>query len=332
MTMTLNIPRIDCSTDDAREAVQRLRRQLSPRGDVVSPEGRARTIAAFGEPLTPQQVVERICADVQCRGLDAVLEYTARLDGKTLAPGEVRVGRDELADGPRGGRSRPTCAPSAGSATTSSRSSRASSTATPHFRRGHGMRAGPALSPPASRRRLHPGRGGGLSVVAPDDGRARAGGGRRADRRGRAADEVRRLQRRPARGLPRAGRDRGPPRRRCPGGGGAGLRRRGHRGRRQDRRAGQPVRRAGEEAGLRRGRHRQHRRAERGRRHRRLDGRPALRRGRPDLAGRALPGREHPDHLGTRPHRPRGRRPGRRRSRPSAGATSRATASNASAP
>ena len=98
MTTTLNIPRIDCSTDDAREAVQRLRRQLSPRGDLVSPEGRARTVATFGEPLTPQQVVERICADVQCRGLDAVLEYTVKLDGKTLAPGEVRVGRDELAE------------------------------------------------------------------------------------------------------------------------------------------------------------------------------------------------------------------------------------------
>ena len=98
MTTTLNIPRIDCSTDDAREAIQRLRRQLSPRGDVVSPEGRARTIAAFGEPLSPQQVVERICADVQCRGLDAVIEYTAKLDGKTLAPHEIRVGRDELAE------------------------------------------------------------------------------------------------------------------------------------------------------------------------------------------------------------------------------------------
>ncbi len=98
MTSTLNIPRIDCSTDDAREAVQRLRRQLSPRGDVVSPEGRARTIAAFGEPLTPQQVVERICADVQCRGLDAVIDYTAKLDGKTLAPDEIRVGPDELAE------------------------------------------------------------------------------------------------------------------------------------------------------------------------------------------------------------------------------------------
>ncbi|HWE36988.1 MAG TPA: histidinol dehydrogenase [Isosphaeraceae bacterium] len=98
MATTLNICRIDCACDDAREAILGLRRQLSPKGNVVSPQGRARTIAAFGEPLTPQQVVERICADVQCRGLDAVLDYTARLDGVSLEPSAVRVGREELSD------------------------------------------------------------------------------------------------------------------------------------------------------------------------------------------------------------------------------------------
>src|SRR3954470_18783467 len=96
MTTTLNISRIDCARDDAREAIRELRRQLSPAGNVVSPQGRARTIAAFGEPLTPQQVVERICAEVQCRGLDAVLDYTARLDGVALEPEAVRVPADEL--------------------------------------------------------------------------------------------------------------------------------------------------------------------------------------------------------------------------------------------
>jgi histidinol dehydrogenase len=98
MATTLNICRIDCVRDDAREAILGLRRQLSPKGEVVSPQGRARTIAAFGEPLTPQQVVERICADVQCRGLDAVLDYTARLDGVALGPSAVRVAREELGD------------------------------------------------------------------------------------------------------------------------------------------------------------------------------------------------------------------------------------------
>jgi histidinol dehydrogenase len=96
MTTTLNICRIDCASTDAHAAIRELRQQLSPRGNVVSPQGRARTVAAFGEPLTPQQVVERICADVQTRGLDAVLDYTARLDGVTLDPASVRVSTDEL--------------------------------------------------------------------------------------------------------------------------------------------------------------------------------------------------------------------------------------------
>jgi histidinol dehydrogenase len=97
MSTTLNIGRIDCASEDAREAILDLRRQLSPKGNVVSPQGRARTIAAFGEPLTPQQVVERVCADVQCRGLEAVLEYTQKFDGVSLEPSDVRVSADELA-------------------------------------------------------------------------------------------------------------------------------------------------------------------------------------------------------------------------------------------
>jgi histidinol dehydrogenase len=63
---------------------------------VVSPQGQARTVAAFGEALTPQQVVERITRDVRERGLDAVLDLTARLDGVKLRQDEVRVSAAEL--------------------------------------------------------------------------------------------------------------------------------------------------------------------------------------------------------------------------------------------
>ena len=94
--LTLCIRRIDCASSDALAAIVELRRELSPRGNVVSPEGRARTVAAFGEPLTPVQVVERICFDVATRGLAAVLDYTRRLDGVALEPGTVRVSRPEL--------------------------------------------------------------------------------------------------------------------------------------------------------------------------------------------------------------------------------------------
>jgi histidinol dehydrogenase len=92
----LAIPRIDARTPEAAAQIAALRAKLSPSGDVVSEAGRKKTIEVFGEPLAPQQVVERICRDVKIRGLAAVLEYTAKLDGKTLAASELRVSAEEL--------------------------------------------------------------------------------------------------------------------------------------------------------------------------------------------------------------------------------------------
>ena len=66
-------------------------------------------------------------------------------------------------------------------------------------------------------------------------------------------------------GLPCPGCDRGLPHRRGPGRRRAGVRCSGYSGRGQDRRPGQPLRRTCQEAGLRRGRYRQHRRSQRGR-------------------------------------------------------------------
>src|SRR5262249_6709107 len=77
-------------------AITELRKELSPKGNVVSPEGKLRTIAVFGEELAPRQVVERICDDVATRGLDALLHYTRLLDRAPLEPGQFRVSADEL--------------------------------------------------------------------------------------------------------------------------------------------------------------------------------------------------------------------------------------------
>jgi histidinol dehydrogenase len=93
----LNILRIDTRRDDPRQAMAQLRRRLSPRGDVVSPEGRQRTIDVFGEPLAPAEVVERICRDVQQKGLAAVLEYSRRIDKADLTSETLRVPQEELA-------------------------------------------------------------------------------------------------------------------------------------------------------------------------------------------------------------------------------------------
>jgi histidinol dehydrogenase len=95
--MSIQIARIDTRSQNVELALAELRAKLSPRGNVVSEAGRRRTLEVFGEPLTPQQVVERICREVQANGLTAVLDYTAKLDKATLTPDSIRVSADELA-------------------------------------------------------------------------------------------------------------------------------------------------------------------------------------------------------------------------------------------
>lgn len=50
--------------------------------------------AVFGEPLTPDQAVARILADVRARGDDAVRDYSRRIDGAELA--DLRVPRERI--------------------------------------------------------------------------------------------------------------------------------------------------------------------------------------------------------------------------------------------
>lgn len=97
MSKPLAIRRIDTRRHDFRATLGELRERLSPRGNVVSEAGRRRTIEVFGEPLAPEQVVERICGDVRRRGLAAVLDYSARIDKAELAPATIRVPLEELA-------------------------------------------------------------------------------------------------------------------------------------------------------------------------------------------------------------------------------------------
>ncbi|WP_437186604.1 histidinol dehydrogenase [Planctomicrobium sp. SH668] len=94
--MALKISTIDCAHSNAAQLFADLRQKLSPQGNVVSPASRQRTIELFGEPLTPQQVVERICHDVRTQGLPALLHYTAKLDKKEHSPESLRVSLDDL--------------------------------------------------------------------------------------------------------------------------------------------------------------------------------------------------------------------------------------------
>ena len=74
-----------------------LREKLSPRGDVVSPRGRALTEQVFGAAISPVEVVQRICRDVRTNGTEAVLRYGAALDKAMLQRDELRVPADALA-------------------------------------------------------------------------------------------------------------------------------------------------------------------------------------------------------------------------------------------
>jgi histidinol dehydrogenase len=94
----LEIERIDTRRGDARRALAALRERLSPRAGIVSEAGRRRTIEIFGEPLSPQQVVERICNDVRDRGIEAVLDYSAQIDKARLTADSIRVPAVDLAD------------------------------------------------------------------------------------------------------------------------------------------------------------------------------------------------------------------------------------------
>jgi histidinol dehydrogenase len=93
---SVNIRRIRCDQANAAEKLAELRRQLSGQSDVVSERGRQLTQAVFGEPLPPAKVVERICADVKNRGLEALLYYTEQFDGIRHGAGGLRVRAEEL--------------------------------------------------------------------------------------------------------------------------------------------------------------------------------------------------------------------------------------------
>ncbi|MDR0871463.1 MAG: histidinol dehydrogenase [Planctomycetaceae bacterium] len=92
----LNILRINTRTDNAAEKLQLLRNKLRIDGNIVSEAGKKKTVEIFGEPLTPVQVVKKICKDIKERGLDALLEYSQKIDGAELTAGTLRVSEEEL--------------------------------------------------------------------------------------------------------------------------------------------------------------------------------------------------------------------------------------------
>lgn len=96
MTEAMKIQKVD-AREGASDVLFELREKLSPRGDVVSPRGKALTEEVFGKPLSPIEVVQTICNDVQNQGTAALLRYTEALDKVKLEPEQLRVSSEELA-------------------------------------------------------------------------------------------------------------------------------------------------------------------------------------------------------------------------------------------
>ena len=82
---------INSQKDDIQVKMGELRKKLSPQGNIVSEAGRKKTIEIFGEPLTPVQVVEKICTEIASEGLPALLDYNRRVDHADLTAAELRV-------------------------------------------------------------------------------------------------------------------------------------------------------------------------------------------------------------------------------------------------
>lgn len=95
---SLEIQRIDTSQQNIGLELAKLRERLSPRGNIVSEAGRKKTIEVFGEPLSPQDVVKRICEDVRTNGMESLLGYCKSLDGADLDADSLRVSQAELSE------------------------------------------------------------------------------------------------------------------------------------------------------------------------------------------------------------------------------------------
>jgi len=96
--MSARIRRIDCAQADAALELTRLRDLLGAQSQVVSARSEELTRKVFGEPLTPQQVVERVLHRVKTEGMPALLEFTRLFDRAELTPQTVRVSAAELAE------------------------------------------------------------------------------------------------------------------------------------------------------------------------------------------------------------------------------------------
>ncbi len=82
---------------DLADALSALSAKLGFSRGMSSPDADERTLAVFGEPLSPLEAVRRILSEVRENGDKAVVAYTRKLDGATLTAETLRVPKEEMA-------------------------------------------------------------------------------------------------------------------------------------------------------------------------------------------------------------------------------------------
>jgi len=92
------LTRLDTSARDFEERLDELRKKLSPDGTVVSERSAQLTMSLFGEAISPQQVVERICREVRIQGTQAVLKYARALDDPRMDASRLRVPSERMVE------------------------------------------------------------------------------------------------------------------------------------------------------------------------------------------------------------------------------------------
>ncbi|QDV31008.1 Histidinol dehydrogenase [Planctopirus ephydatiae] len=90
------LPVYEYGMESAEQALLTLRNKLSPRGDIVSDAGRARTIELFGAPLSPREVATRILSEIKEQGREALLKYARLLDKPDLQDDDLHVPQTEI--------------------------------------------------------------------------------------------------------------------------------------------------------------------------------------------------------------------------------------------
>ena len=82
---------------DADEALTGILKRKSIDDFPITDSMRQRTLATFGEDLSPQEVVRRIIADVRSRGDAALIDWTLKLDGVSMAVEAIEVSDSDIA-------------------------------------------------------------------------------------------------------------------------------------------------------------------------------------------------------------------------------------------